>query len=370
MHATLFKKQHPKVGARPGTLVIKEDSPVPRVRVMHIQPDSVQEEDMTDPESLRAAYSPDTVSWIDVQGFGDEQLIRKIGEVFSLHPLVIEDIVNVPQRPKAEPYEEQMLIIVRMVDLEKQNEVEMEQVSIVLGKNYVLTFQERYGDVLNPVRKRIREGKGPIRREGSDYVAYAIFDTIIDAYYPKLEEIGEYLEDLSKEVIENPTPHLIGDLDQVRTQLIKLRRALWPQREAASKLARDEYSLIDPNVRLYLRDTYDHCVQTSEVTEMYREMVTGLMNTYLSSLANRTNEVMKVLTIVATIFIPLTFLAGIYGMNFEYMPELHEPWAYPIIWFTMLAVAGGMTMYFWKKGWIGPQHSHMKDRQREREKAS
>lgn len=362
MCASLFKKRHPQVGARPGTLVIAEDSPLPKVHVMHITPDHVHEEDVTDPEMLRSAYSPDAVSWIDVQGFGDEKLIRKIGEVFSLHPLVIEDIVNVPQRPKAEPYDEQMLIIVRMINLEKQNEVDMEQVSIVLGKNYVLTFQERHGDVLDPVRKRIRNGNGPIRREGSDYVAYAIFDTIVDAYYPKLEEIGDYLDELAKEVIENPTPHLIGDLDRIKNQLIRLRRAIWPQREAASKLARDEYPLIDPNVRLYLRDTHDHCIQTSEVTEMYREMVTGLMNTYLSSLANRTNEVMKVLTIVATIFIPLTFLAGIYGMNFDHMPELHVTWAYPFIWSTMLAVAGGMTIFFWKKGWIGPEPSQHKRR--------
>lgn len=367
MCASLFKKQHPKVGARPGTLVIKKDAPVPKIHLMQITPGSVEEEDVTNPESLRVAHSPDTVTWIDVQGFGDEKLIRKIGTIFSLHPLVIEDIVNVPQRPKAEPYEDQMLIIVRMINLEKRHEVEMEQVSIVLGKNYVLTFQERYGDVLDPVRKRIREGKGPIRREGSDYVAYAIFDTIIDAYYPKLEEIGDYLEQLAEAVIDFPTPSLVKDLDRIKNQLIKMRRAIWPQREAASKLARDEHVLIDPNVRLYLRDTYDHCVQTSEVTEMYREMVTGLMNTYLSSIANRTNEVMKVLTIVATIFIPLTFMAGIYGMNFEHMPELQVWWAYPIIWLTMLAVAGGMLYFFWRKGWIGPETSHFDAKRRQEE---
>ena len=367
MFGAIFAKRHPKVGSRPGTLIIAADAPSPKIHVMHFTPNDVTEEDVTDPEALREAHSPDTVTWVDVQGFGDETLIRKIGEIFSLHPLMIEDVVNVPQRPKAEPYDEQMLIIVRMVNLGGPSEVDMQQVSIVLGKDYVLTFQERYGDVLDPVRRRIRAGKGPIRQEGSDYVAYAIFDTIIDGYYPILEEIGNYLEQLEEAVFERPTPDLVRDLNRIKNQLTNMRRAIWPQREAASKLVRDEHPVIDPNVRLFLRDTYDHCVQTSEVTEMYREMVAGLMNMYLSSIANRTNEVMRVLTIVATIFIPLTFLAGVYGMNFEHMPELHVWWAYPIIWFTMFAVATGMLTFFWQKGWIGPKGSSPEATRREQE---
>lgn len=367
MFGAIFAKRHPKVGSRPGTLVIPADAPPPKIHVMHITPNDVTEEDVTDPETLREAHSPDTVTWVDVQGFGDETLIRKIGKIFSLHPLMIEDVVNNPQRPKAEPYDEQMLIIVRMVNLGGPGEVDMEQVSIVLGKDYVLTFQERYGDVLDPVRRRIRAGKGLIRQEGSDYVAYAIFDTIVDGYYPVLEEIGNYLEELEEAVIERPTPDLVRDLNRIKNQLTNMRRAIWPQREAASKLVRDEHPVIDPNVRLFLRDTYDHCVQTSEVTEMYREMVAGLMNMYLSSIANRTNEVMRVLTIVATIFIPLTFLAGIYGMNFEHMPELHVWWAYPIIWLTMFAVATGMLTFFWQKGWIGPKGSSPEATRREQE---
>ncbi len=354
---TIFSKRHPKAGARPGTLVIKEDSPPTKIRVMHFTPGDLKEEDVTDPDSLQAAHSPDTITWVDIQGFGDEKLIKKIGSIFSLHPLAIEDVVNVPQRPKAEPYDEQMLIIARMIHSARPNHVDLEQVSIVLGNDYVLTFQERYGDVLDPVRNRIRSGKGRIRHEGPAYVAYAIFDTIIDEYYPKLEEIGNYLEQLEEAVVERPTPNLIKDLNRIKNQLHRIRRAIWPQREAATKLAREEHPLIDPKVRVFLRDTYDHCVQASEVTEMYREMVTGLMNTYLSSIANRTNEVMKVLTIVATIFIPLTFLAGIYGMNFEHMPELHVWWAYPIIWTTMLVVAAAMLAFFWKKGWIGSNDS-------------
>ena len=355
MLSAIFMKKNPKVGARPGTLVIARNAPPPKVHVMHLSPSEVIEDDVTDPETLNAAHDEETVTWVDVQGFGDEKLIRQIGEVFSLHPLAIEDIVNVPQRPKAEPYDEQLLIIVRMVRLAGPLEIIMEQVSIVLGKNYVLTFQEQYGDVLDSVRRRIRTGKGrPIRNEGSDYVAYAIFDTIVDGYYPVLEEIGNYLEQLEEAVIYNPTPQLLQQLNSTRAKLTNLRRAIWPQREAANRLARDVHPLVDPNVQLFLRDTYDHCVQTSEVVEMYREIVAGLMNTYLSSVANRTNEVMKVLTIVATIFIPLTFLAGIYGMNFEHMPELQNKWAYPAIWFTMITVAIGMVAFFWRKGWIVP----------------
>ena len=350
----VFTKKHPDVGSRPGTLVIDKDAPLPRIHVMHLSPSEVIEEDVTDPEVLRTSHGDGTVTWVDIQGFGDEKLIRQIGEVFSLHPLAIEDIVNVPQRPKAEPYEEQLLIIVRMVRLDGPSEIVIEQVSIVLGRNYVLTFQEKYGDVLDPVRRRIRTGKGrPIRNEGSDYVAYAIFDTIVDGYYPVLEEIGNYLEKLEEAVIDNPTPQLLQQLNKTRTRLTNLRRAIWPQREAANRLARDEHPLVDPDVQIFLRDTYDHCVQSSEVVEMYREMVAGLMNTYLSSVANRTNEVMKVLTIVATTFIPVTFLAGIYGMNFEHMPELRNKWSYPIIWITMITVATSMLAFFWRKGWIG-----------------
>ena len=240
-----------------------------------------------------------------------------------------------------------------MVRIDGPGEMDMEQVSIVFAKNYVLTFQEHYGDVLDPVRRRIRAGKGPIRQHGADYLAYAITDTIVDGYYPVLEAIGNHLEEMEDTVVTNPTPDLLRQLNQLKNRLVNLRRGIWPQREAVNQLVRGNHQAVTEEVRVYLRDTYDHCVQTSEVAEMYREMVTGLMSIYLSSIANRTNDVMKVLTIMASIFIPLTFLAGIYGMNFEHMPELHVRWAYPAVWVTMLGTAGGMITYFWRKGWIG-----------------
>ncbi len=309
-------------------------------------------------DDLNKAFEPDTVTWVDVQGFGDRKLMQRIGKVFDLHALLLEDVVNCPQRPKTESYGEQLLIVVRMVQLEEDVEartidVDMEQISVVLARNYVITFQEKHGDILDPVRQRIRTGKGPIRSQGADYLAYAIADTIIDGYYPVLESVGDKLESLEGDVIHNPSPAVLHELNAMKNQLINLRRAIWPQREAINVLVRGDHNLISETVGVYLRDTYDHCIQTSEVAEMYREMVTGLMNTYLSSIANRTNEVMKVLTIMASIFIPLTFMAGIYGMNFEHMPELHFRYSYPMLWAAMLATAGGMIAYFWRKGWIG-----------------
>jgi len=357
MFSTVFAKRHPKSGAKPGTLVIPKDAPAPRIRLISYRPDGVDDKecDTSGLQPLSEAFDADSVTWIDVQGFGDRKAIREIGDMFDLHPLLLEDVVNAPQRPKSESYGEQLLIIVRMVRVEASDRVEMEQVSVVLGKNYVLTFQERYGDVFDPVRKRIRDSTSAVRRFGADYLAYALVDTIVDGYYPVLEAVGDQLESLESTVISDPSPKLLSRLNHFKNRLVNLRRGIWPQREAVSQLVRGEDSVITDEVRIFLRDTYDHCVQASEVTEMYREMVTSLMNVYLSSVANRTNEVMKVLTIVATIFIPLTFLAGIYGMNFEHMPELHSKWAYPTIWLTMIIVAGTMLLFFYRKGWIRPR---------------
>jgi magnesium transporter len=358
LHNYLFSKRQSRVGARPGTLVIPDEAPAPRISVIHYDETTCEEGTVEDPDELERAFDPTNVTWIDVQGFGDRSLMRQVGSMFNLHPLLMEDVVNVPQRPKAEPYGDQLLIVVRMVRLSDDDpdqiaSVDMEQVSMVLSKHYLITFQEKYGDVLDPVRKRIRSGKGMIRRSGSDYLTYAIADTIIDGYYPVLESIGDRLESLEADVIYDPTPTVLADLNTMKNQLINLRRGIWPQREAINSLVRGDHNLIRPEVGVYLRDTYDHCIQTSEVTEMYREMVTGLMNTYLSAIANRTNEVMKVLTIMASIFIPLTFLAGIYGMNFKHMPELDFQYSYPMLWGVMGVTAAGMLLYFYRIGWIG-----------------
>ncbi len=316
---SLFSKRHPKPGSKPGTLVIADDAVASRVRLIRYNRESVEDSCIDDLSNLEAMAVPsdDSVLWVDVQGLGDETTLRRIAKQFGLHPLAMEDIVNIPQRPKAEKYDEHLLIITRMVRLDARSNIDLEQVSVVLGKNYVLTFQERYGDVLDPVRKRIRSRTALVRRNGPDYLAYAVLDTIVDAYYPVLESIGDYLERLEDAVLENSSNKLLQQLNRYKNRLFNLRRSLWPQREAVNSLIRDANPLISDTVRVFLRDTYDHCVQTTEIAEMYREMVSGLMNMYLSAVANRTNEVMKVLTIVATIFIPLTFIAGIYGMNFD-----------------------------------------------------
>ena len=352
--SVFFKKRHPQIGARPGTLLFSEDAPPTKIRMISYDKTRVRDEEVHDVQELRAAIENGHVTWVDIQGFGNEQVIRELGKAFDLHPLVMEDIVNMPQRPKTETYDGQVLIITRMVRIKDKAEVDMEQVTLVLGESYVLTFQERYGDILDPVRERIRKGKGhPIRCLGSDYLAYALVDTIVDGYYPVVEVLGDHLEQLEEMVIDAPGDEVLRLLNGTKNLLVNLRRAIWPQREAVNTLIRDQNSLISDDVRVFFRDTYDHCVQTAEVIEMYREMATGLMNTYLSSVANRTNEVMKVLTIMASVFIPLTFLAGIYGMNFDHMPELHVWWAYPLVWIMMLSVVSGMMIFFYRKGWIG-----------------
>ena len=360
MAGSAFRKRHPKVGAAPGTLMVADGALQPVIRMISYpkaaESKSVGEvlkqeiENVTD---LATLIDPDRITWIDVQGFGDTKTVKQIGELFSIHPLALEDIVNVPQRPKAEVYDEDTLVVTRMVSLDDQREVQMEQVAVLLSKNCVVTFQEKYGDILDPLRERINAPKNRIRKLGPDYLMYAIVDTVVDGYYPVIDELGDHLEELEDEVMDNPSTAALMQLNRTKNLLVNLRRAIWPQREAVNSLVREENSFISEEVRLYLRDTYDHCGQSAEVIEMYREMATGLINIYLSSVANRSNEVMKVLTVMASIFIPLTFMAGIYGMNFEHMPELKLPWAYPVFWCVMGTTAFAMVFYFWKKGWIG-----------------
>jgi magnesium transporter len=260
--------------------------------------------------------------------------------------------VNVPQRPKTESFEKHQLYISRMARLDDRRQLTIEQVSIFFGADYVLTFQERRGDVFDPVRRRIRGGKGVIRESGSDFLAYALIDTIIDGYYPVLEHFGEYLEDLESRVVADATPKMLDRINRVKRDLLVLRRGIWPQRDAVNVMIRDDSPFLTDAVTVYLRDCYDHAVQVTDVLESFREMAGALLSTYLSAIGNRQNEVMQMLTIMASIFIPLTFLAGIYGMNFEGMPELRHPLAYPALLCVMLCTAAGMLFYFRRLGWI------------------
>ncbi|HUU84175.1 MAG TPA: magnesium/cobalt transporter CorA [Phycisphaerae bacterium] len=349
----MFRKRHPPVGSRPGTLVINSHAQKTAIRVMQYTTEGVKEQEISEVAQLREYLAQEAVVWIDVQGLGDEKTLRSVGDVFGLHPLVLEDVVNVPQRPKIEAYDEHLLCITRMVMLGEGPSIEPEQVSVILGRNYVLTFQERHGDVLDPVRQRIRQGKGSIRKAGADYLAYAVLDAVIDGYYPIMEAFGEYLEFLEDEIVVDPRAAILQKIHRVKRELLAIRRAIWPQREAVNALIRDDCPYLTDGVRMYLRDCYDHCVQIIDVVETYRELAGGLMDVYLSSVANRQNEVMKVLTIMASIFIPLTFMAGVYGMNFQNMPELQSRWGYPLLLAGMVAVAVGLVLFFRRKGWLG-----------------
>ena len=352
----IFHKRHPPVGASPGTLMVDGSRALPRVRMFRYDEVSCDDEqNITDVERLRVALEPGRSTWIDVQGLGDEPMLRRIGEMFSIHPLALEDLVNAPQRPKAEAYADQMLLITRMARIESDGELDVEQVGVIIGASYVLTFQEHHGDVFDPVRQRLRNGKGPIRTAGPGYLAYALIDTIIDGYYPIIERISERLERLETRVIQNPTPRTLETLNKVKVLLVVIRRGLWPQRDAITQLIKEPSPLITEQVRIYLRDTYDHCAQLVDVIDSQRELINSMMNTYLSVTGNRTNEVMKVLTITSSIFIPLTFVAGVYGMNFEHMPELHARWSYPLVMIFMAVVAGALLAYFRRKGWLGRQ---------------
>ncbi|MEZ5316206.1 MAG: magnesium/cobalt transporter CorA [Vicinamibacterales bacterium] len=349
----VFRKRHPPVGSRPGTLVMGADAVPPRMHAFRYDPDGVTECDIATPADARALITGTGVTWIDIQGLGDEKMLRSMAEVFEIHLLALEDVVNVPQRPKVESYGAQQLLITRMLQLGPDLMLDLEQVSLVFGPGYILSFQERYGDILDPVRRRIREGIGPIRVQGSDYLAYAILDTIVDGYYPVIEQLGEKLAEIEVRIMDRTTRRDLDLLNRVRAALAGTSRAILPQREALARLQRGESSGFSPEVLVYLRDTYDHCAQLADVVDSHRDLANGLLNTYLSLVGMRTNEVMKVLTIMASIFIPLTFLAGIYGMNFEAMPELHDPYAYPLLLLVMALLALGMLFYFRRKGWIG-----------------
>ena len=341
-------------GSLPGTLMIPTDAHVPKVVLIDYSPERANRISVSEPETCAEYLDTESVSWVDVQGLGSEDLLQRLGKVFTLHPLVLEDVVNVPQRPKVEDYHHQLLIITRMVTpTDNERGFTSEQVSFILGPHYLLTVQEEYDiDTFHQVRDRIRFNRGQIRKRGADYLAYTLLDTIIDGFFPVLEDYGERLEALEDEVVMNPNRQTLEAIYDLKRELLALRRAIWPQRDALNLLIRDGDQLISEEVRVYLRDCYDHAAQVMDMVESYRELASGLMDVYLSSVGHRMNEVMKLLTVVSGIFIPLTFFTGLYGMNFQYMPELGWRWSYPILLFLMGAIASGLILFFWKRGWF------------------
>ncbi len=348
-----FRKKMADVGARPGTLVehtINECS----AQLIEFVPgaDEYVSRAIDDVAQLPPSDS-NRVHWLDIQGLGDLETIEAVGKRFQIHPLALADAVNVPQRPKTDIYGDQILVVMRMVCLAKDQSVQTEQVTLLIGNGYVVTFQEKPGDILDPLRKRLTDPTSRVRNGKAGFLAYAIVDTIIDGYYPVIDVLGDHIESLESRVMSDPSTDTLVELNHTKNLLVDLRRSISPQREAINALIREQHPGISDDVRIHLRDVYDHCIQSLEVIEMYREMSTGLISIYLSAVANRSNDVMKVLTIMASVFIPLTFIAGIYGMNFEYMPELKFRWAYPLVWVAMIAISGGMLAIFWRKGWLG-----------------
>ncbi len=304
-------------------------------------------------DEILARVDPASICWINVSGLSEIGAIEKIAARFGLHPLTTEDILNTGQRPKIEDHGDYLFAAVRMLYPDDGGEgILYEQVSIILGENYVLTFQEGGRDVFDPVRERIRTAKGRIRGSGPDYLAYSLLDAVVDQYYVVLEKIGEHVEETEDRLVTDTTPDILRTIHGIKNEMLFLRRIIWPLRDVVAFLARGDSPLIQSGTTLYFRDVYDHAIQAIDYTELYRDIVSSMLDTYLTSLSNKMNEVMKVLTVFATIFIPLTFVVGIYGMNFEYMPELRWRWGYPALWAFMGVAVASMIMYFRRRRWI------------------
>jgi magnesium transporter len=359
------RSHRPPPGSTPGTLVVDPSQPAPQMRLIAYGPDVFEERAITTAAELTEPLGSDKfrVVWLDVDGLGDAAVIEAIGQVVGLHRLSLADVVNTAQRPKVEDFGTYLFAVVKMPVVAEGCDLDTEQVSIVLGRNFVLTFQERFkpGDCFGPVRDRIRQSKGKIRSRGPDYLAYAIIDASVDAYFPILEDMGERLDAMEENVLEGLDRSAMQHLHRVRRQFLTVRRATWPLREAVAVLHREQFPLIADETRLYFRDCYDHTVQIIDLLETHRELGAGLMEVYLSTVSNRMNEIMKVLTIITTIFIPLTFIAGIYGMNFSpdagplNMPELRWKYGYVTVLAVMLLIAIIMVIAFRRRGWIGNQ---------------
>ena len=348
-------------GTAPGTLRVHPNAPPPIIRVLAYGPQRVDERQVDTIEQLQQWVGKHSVVWIAVEGLGDAETIQRLGKMFGLHPLALEDVVNVHQRAKVEPYDDHLFVVTRSVtaaETANGGEVESEQISIFLGKNFVLTFQQRADDCLEPVRDRIRHGNGRIRTAGPDYLAYALIDAVVDSYFPVVERYADRLDDLEDEVTSRPKAMVTQRLHGIRNDLLMLRRSVRPHREALNQLARDPHPLVSDETRVFLRDCYDHVIQLIDLLEVYRESCADLRDYYLSAISNRMNEIMTVLTTMATIFIPLSFIASLYGMNFNTalagnMPELNWPYGYVMVLSLMSGIALAMLVIFRRKGWIG-----------------
>jgi len=349
------KKRSIKAGLPPGTLVHIGEAPVEAVSIELIgyDPANITEQRFHSVDDCLPHLDRPGITWVNVEGVHNMEIIRHLGEQFSLHPLVLEDIVNTAQRPKIEDYDKYLFIVLRMLKPTEAGDFTSEQLSIILAPNHLFTFQEGLqGDVFDAVRERIRNGKGKIRGMGVDYLAYALIDAIVDSYFSVLEDLGERIVDIEEELALTPDKTTLVEINHIKKEIIFLRKAVWPLRETVSFLERGESSLLSPASRIYFRDVYDHTIQVIDTVETYRDLLSGMLDLYLSSISNRTNEIMKFLTVIGTIFMPLTFLVGVYGMNFKHMPELEWNYGYFSLWGFMIALSVTMIIYFRRKRWL------------------
>jgi len=350
------KKRSHKTGMPPGALVhIGEKwSEQARISVMQYNEETLREKEMTDVRELPVPYDMSLTTWIHVDGLHDTAILEKLGDAYNLHPLLLEDILNTDHRPKMEDMGPYIFVVLKTfaANAPPLAEVKPEQVSLIFGSNYVLSLAERESDLLAPIRERIRQNKGRIRKSGADYLAHAILDAVVDSYFSILEDMGEEIEACEDSLVNRPAPVILRRIHYLKRNMTILRKAVWPLREAVAALERSESPLIAESTNIYFRDVYDHTVQVMDTIETYRDTLSGMLDIYLSSLSNRMNEIMKVLTIIATIFIPLTFLAGVYGMNFNYMPELKWRWGYFVLWGVMVAIVLVMLKLFRKHKWL------------------
>ncbi len=353
---TKFKSRvSKKIGLAPGSLVHvgEERTEKPKITIIDYDRNNYQEKVVENVEECFPFKDSPTVSWINVDGIHQVDIIGKLGAHFGLHPLVMEDIVHTNQRPKIEDHDSFIYVVLKMLWFaDGDTSVKSEQVSIILGQNYVISFQEMEGDTFKFIRERLRSGKGKIRTVGADYLAYAILDSIVDNYFLIIERFGEIIEELEEELIEDPSPEILQSIHDLKKEMVYLRKSVWPLRDVINRLERTESNLIKNSTFVFLKDVYDHTIQVVDAIETYRDILNGILDVYLSSVSNKMNEVMKVLTIIATIFIPLTFIAGMYGMNFTNMPELGWKWGYPAVWIINILIFLSMYSYFRRKNWL------------------
>ncbi|WP_111307389.1 magnesium/cobalt transporter CorA [Confluentibacter sediminis] len=349
------KKRYKKSGLAPGSVIYTGDKSSKKlfIEVFDYNSEQCIDKELNNIEDIFDFKHSDSMSWINLNGLNHVNEIEKLGNHFNLHPLVLEDIVSISQRPKIDEYDDYLFVVLKMLYHDKEENIISEQISFILGKNYVLSFQEADGDVFDAVRDRIRQGKGRVRTMQADYLLYILMDAIVDQYFSIIETLGDKIEDYETRIFLGDVDESINkDIQDLKREVLRVRRAIFPLREVINRIEKHESPLILKKTKTYYRDIYDHLIQVTENIDIYREMIWSLMDMYMTTISNKMNEVMKVLTIMASIFIPLTFIAGIYGMNFDYIPELHYKYSYFILWGVMILLFVGMLIYFKRKKWL------------------